>query len=288
MAHAGVPPPSSTSSMVQSGPSRSTSTMRVNAPYSSVSCAQPMWSLRQADHALEQLGISAADMLTTGRPRLWISITAYGRSGPSGTHVGFGDDAAVAGGLVAWSGNNPVFCGDAIADPLTGLIAASQGIETLRAGGRCVLDIAMARRGGLVRWADHPRSRGRGAFLTIGAPAGTRRTCDGHRHGRRAGRTRSRRLIPSTVTQQRYESPESEPPLSPVDPESPVSPVSPLSPKTPGLPEVPELLFMIVGGGVVPESPEAPHAARPQRYGEERTGRQHLHLHRTRLRGCDG
>jgi hypothetical protein len=94
--------------------------------------------------ALEQLGIIAADMLTTGRPRLWISITAYGRSGRSGTRVGFGDDAAVAGGLVAWSGNNPAFCGDAIADPLTGLTAAARGIETLRAGGRCLLDIAMA------------------------------------------------------------------------------------------------------------------------------------------------
>jgi crotonobetainyl-CoA:carnitine CoA-transferase CaiB-like acyl-CoA transferase len=35
--------------------------------------------------------------------------------------VAFGDDAAVAGGLVGRSAAGPVFCGDAIADPLTGL-----------------------------------------------------------------------------------------------------------------------------------------------------------------------
>ena len=93
--------------------------------------------------ALEQLGIIAADMLVSG-PRLWISITAYGRRGEAGTRVGFGDDAAVAGGLVAWSDGSPVFCGDAIADPLTGLTAAARGIEALQAGGRWLLDIAMA------------------------------------------------------------------------------------------------------------------------------------------------
>ena len=37
-----------------------------------------------------------------------------------------------------------MFCGDAIADPLTGLTAATRAIETLRAGGRWLLDIAMA------------------------------------------------------------------------------------------------------------------------------------------------
>ncbi len=93
--------------------------------------------------ALEQLGISATDMVASG-PRLWISITAYGRQGSSGTRVGFGDDAAVAGGLVAWSNDEPVFCGDAIADPLTGLTAAAQALQALRDGGRWLLDVALA------------------------------------------------------------------------------------------------------------------------------------------------
>jgi hypothetical protein len=93
--------------------------------------------------ALEQLGIRAADMVASG-PRLWISITAYGRRGAAGTRVGFGDDTAAAGGLVAWSDDGPAFCGDAIADPLTGLTAAARGLEALRDGGRWILDVAMA------------------------------------------------------------------------------------------------------------------------------------------------
>lgn len=52
----------------------------------------------------------------------WISITAAGRASE---RVGFGDDVAAAAGLVARDdGGLPVFCGDAIADPLTGVIAA--------------------------------------------------------------------------------------------------------------------------------------------------------------------
>ena len=93
--------------------------------------------------ALEQLGIMATDMVAGG-PRLWISITAYGRQGASGNRVGFGDDAAAAGGLVAWSEEGPSFCGDAIADPLTGLVAAARGLEALREGGRWLLDISLA------------------------------------------------------------------------------------------------------------------------------------------------
>jgi CoA-transferase family III len=93
--------------------------------------------------ALEQLGIVAADMVASG-PRLWLSITAYGRQGVSGNRVGFGDDAAAAGGLVAWSDEEPAFCSDAIADPLTGLTAAAGGLQALQDGGRWLLDVAMA------------------------------------------------------------------------------------------------------------------------------------------------
>jgi CoA-transferase family III len=93
--------------------------------------------------ALEQLGIVAADLVASG-PRLWVSITAYGRQGASGTRVGFGDDAAAAGGLVAWSDESPKFCSDAIGDPLTGLTAAARVLQALRDGGRWLLDVAMA------------------------------------------------------------------------------------------------------------------------------------------------
>jgi hypothetical protein len=77
--------------------------------------------------ALRQLGIDAA-VLVEARPGLsWISITGYGREEPESDWVAFGDDAGVAAGLSAMMvqpGEAPVFCGDAIADPLTGLHAA--------------------------------------------------------------------------------------------------------------------------------------------------------------------
>ncbi|MFD4605344.1 CoA transferase [Streptomyces sp. NPDC058464] len=70
----------------------------------------------------------------------WISITAYGRA--SG-RVGFGDDIAAARGLLGIDADGlPVFAGDAIADPLTGLLAAALALSE-RPGG-AVLDIAMA------------------------------------------------------------------------------------------------------------------------------------------------
>ena len=94
--------------------------------------------------ALEQLGIVAHDVLATGRPRVWASITGHGRAGAGRDRVAFGDDAAVAGGLVAWTDGRPVFCGDAIADPTTGMVGAAAILEALDAGGRWLLDVSMA------------------------------------------------------------------------------------------------------------------------------------------------
>lgn len=89
--------------------------------------------------ALEQLGIDARELLTSG-PRVWLSITAHGRTSPQRDWVGFGDDAAVAGGLVAWWRDTPCFLGDAIADPLTGVAAATAVAAALDAGGRWLID----------------------------------------------------------------------------------------------------------------------------------------------------
>ena len=58
--------------------------------------------------------------------------------------MAFGDDAAAAGGLVVWTDDGPLFCADAVADPLTGLTAAGACVDALRAGGRWLLDISMA------------------------------------------------------------------------------------------------------------------------------------------------
>ena len=73
--------------------------------------------------ALDQLGIVRHDR--------WLTLTAYGASGPRRQWAGFGDDAAVAGGLVGGSPDAPTFVGDAIADPLAGLHAAAAGVAVL-------------------------------------------------------------------------------------------------------------------------------------------------------------
>jgi hypothetical protein len=93
--------------------------------------------------ALEQLGLYAADEVRGGGPQIWISITGYGRTDPS-ARVAFGDDAAAGGGLVVWHEGAPMFCADAVADPLTGLTAAHACLEALASGGRWLLDVSMA------------------------------------------------------------------------------------------------------------------------------------------------
>lgn len=94
--------------------------------------------------ALEQLGVDATEMLATGRTRVWASITGHGREGSGRDRVAFGDDAAVAGGLVCWDDDGPVFCADAVADPTSGLVAAAGVLDALADGGRWLLDISMA------------------------------------------------------------------------------------------------------------------------------------------------
>ncbi len=95
--------------------------------------------------ALRRLGIVAEDWLAAAPGRVWVSVTGYGRDDPS-QRVAFGDDAAVAGGLVAWAADGtPVFCGDAIADPLTGLLAGLAVLAASATGGGWLVDVAMAR-----------------------------------------------------------------------------------------------------------------------------------------------
>ena len=108
--------------------------------------------LRRADvvleaarpRALEQLGIRRDEIMEAGGPRVWLSITAHGRTGAARHRVGFGDDTAVAGGLVVADEDGPCFCADAIADPASGLTAAVAVAEALAGGGRWTLDVALA------------------------------------------------------------------------------------------------------------------------------------------------
>jgi crotonobetainyl-CoA:carnitine CoA-transferase CaiB-like acyl-CoA transferase len=125
-------------------------------------------------------------VITSARPRVWeqlaipplrgtwVRISGYGSTGPWRNRVAFGDDAAVAGGLVEWdtptklgdgaaggpveSGHRPSFVGDAIADPLSGILAAAAALSGLERGGGQVFDVAMREVAG---WLGRPGSVGR-------------------------------------------------------------------------------------------------------------------------------
>ncbi|MGH0034955.1 MAG: CoA transferase [Myxococcota bacterium] len=95
--------------------------------------------------ALAQLGLHASAWLARRPGRTWLSITGYGRALPWGGWVAFGDDAAAAAGWCACDDpdTGPIFCGDALADPLTGLHAAVAALAACQAGGGVLLDVAL-------------------------------------------------------------------------------------------------------------------------------------------------
>lgn len=115
-----------------------------------------------ADAGLLSRLIAAADVVVEGsRPRVmdrlgivpeavadagtsWLSITAHGRSGFAAQRVGFGDDCAVAGGLFI-AGDRPMFVGDAMADPVAGLVGAATAADMLASDRASVVELPLAR-----------------------------------------------------------------------------------------------------------------------------------------------
>ncbi len=95
--------------------------------------------------ALRQLGIEAEKLVEEVPGLTWVGISGYGRSEPEANWVAFGDDAGVAAGLTVAThdAGAPVFCGDAIADPLTGLHAAVAALASWSAGGGQLLDLSL-------------------------------------------------------------------------------------------------------------------------------------------------
>ncbi|OSC25924.1 CoA transferase [Mycobacterium vulneris] len=88
--------------------------------------------------ALARRGLGPDDVAPRAG-RIWLQITGY-----DGLRPGFGDDTAVAGGLVGTSAEGSVFCADAIADPLSGLEAALAVAESLGRGGGELIRVSMA------------------------------------------------------------------------------------------------------------------------------------------------
>ena len=106
---------------------------------------------------MQQWGIGVDDVVAAGTA--WVSITGHGRSGQHGNRVAFGDDAAASGGLVV-AGDPPMFVGDAIADPIAGLAAASIGAHLLAEGRAALAEVSLASASAWVRaHADAPVER---------------------------------------------------------------------------------------------------------------------------------
>jgi len=96
--------------------------------------------------ALRQLGILAEEILEENPGLTWIAISGHGREEPAAAWIAYGDDGAVAGGLsqVMWDcSGRAMFCGDAIADPLTGLHAALAAWSSFERGGGRLLSLAL-------------------------------------------------------------------------------------------------------------------------------------------------
>lgn len=89
--------------------------------------------------ALAGFGLDAQAAVAAGTT--WVSITANGRAS---NRVGFGDDVAAGAGLLARDRRGPVFCGDAIADPLTGLAAATLAVTAPADGAGILWDVSMS------------------------------------------------------------------------------------------------------------------------------------------------
>ncbi|MDG1943740.1 MAG: CoA transferase [Halioglobus sp.] len=96
--------------------------------------------------ALEQMGIRAHDIVRERDGCVWLSITGYGRTAPAREWIAYGDDAGVAAGL-SWllreATGSDAFCGDAIADPLTGIHAALLTWAAWSRGGGVLLDVSL-------------------------------------------------------------------------------------------------------------------------------------------------
>lgn len=102
--------------------------------------------------ALRHLGIDAGELVATTPGLVWISVTGHGASGEPAHWVGVGNDCGVAAGLsraMERAGGELGYVGDAITDPLTGILGARAGWQAYRSGEACRIGLAMSAIGAL-------------------------------------------------------------------------------------------------------------------------------------------
>jgi crotonobetainyl-CoA:carnitine CoA-transferase CaiB-like acyl-CoA transferase len=95
-------------------------------------------------HALALKGLTEQRLMSLNPGLIWVAVSAHGWREDSAWRVGFGDDCAAAGGLVARHMSAPRFMGDALADPLTGLEAATYVLEALDHSKAGLVDASLA------------------------------------------------------------------------------------------------------------------------------------------------
>ena len=96
---------------------------------------------------LRQLGIDAEALVRDTPGLTWVAISGHGRGEPQENWVAYGDDAAVAAclsHLMHQATGQRLICGDAIADPLTGLHAALAAWASYINGGGRLLSLALS------------------------------------------------------------------------------------------------------------------------------------------------
>ena len=122
--------------------------------------------------AIAGLGLDPDAFLAGASDRVWVAITGHGWSSD---RVGFGDDAAVAGGLVAWhpEDGEPRFAADAVADPLCGALAARAALDAWSVGGRWFVDASLAGAAASVA-ASGPAEAARGERADAGRSTASR------------------------------------------------------------------------------------------------------------------
>ncbi|MFT5202648.1 MAG: hypothetical protein ACI9C1_002042 [Candidatus Aldehydirespiratoraceae bacterium] len=103
--------------------------------------------------AMDAIGVDPAALAARGVS--WLSITGHGRRGADADRVGFGDDAAVDGGLFVPSTNDsaPGFVADAAADPIAGIVGAAIAAEMLGSDRASVVEVPLSR---AASWAARP------------------------------------------------------------------------------------------------------------------------------------
>ena len=93
---------------------------------------------------LTSLGLDPDLWLANRNNGVWVQLSAYGSTADEANWIGFGDDTAMAAGLVRWIEGIPIPVADALADPLTGIHAAVACAALAQNGGTHLIDIALA------------------------------------------------------------------------------------------------------------------------------------------------